>query len=33
LWLFLIQWHWVKGHNGDRYNEMADLLATSAIDW
>lgn len=33
LWLFLIQWHWVKGHNGNTYNEMADVLASSAIDW
>lgn len=33
LWLFSIQRHWVKGHTGDRYNEMADTLACSAIDW
>lgn len=26
-----LSWHWVKGHNGDEYNEMADKLATSAI--
>lgn len=32
LWLFSIQWHWVKGHDGDTYNEMADVLASSAID-
>jgi ribonuclease HI len=24
-------WHWVKAHNGDKYNEMADSLATMAI--
>ncbi len=26
-----IQWHWVKGHAGDEYNERADQLATAAI--
>lgn len=26
-----IEWRWVKGHNGDKYNEIADQLATSAI--
>ncbi len=26
-----IKWNWVKGHNGDHYNEIADTLATSAI--
>jgi ribonuclease HI len=22
-----VEWHWVKGHDGDKYNEMADKLA------
>lgn len=26
-----INWHWVKGHAGDHYNEIADDLATGAI--
>ncbi len=25
-----VEWRWVKGHNGDHYNEIADRLATSA---
>ena len=25
-----VDWRWVKGHNGDKYNEIADTLATSA---
>ncbi len=27
-----INWHWVKSHNGDKYNEMADILAVKARD-
>ena len=27
-----VNWHWVKGHAGDKYNEMADALATGAIN-
>lgn len=25
-----VEWRWVKGHNGDKYNEIADTLATTA---
>jgi ribonuclease HI len=25
-----IKWEWVRGHNGNRYNEMADQLAVNA---
>lgn len=27
----VINWTWVKGHAGNRYNERADALATEAI--
>lgn len=27
-----VSWHWVKGHAGDKYNEMADSLANQAMD-
>jgi ribonuclease HI len=26
-----VNWYWVKAHNGDKYNEMADILAKRAI--
>lgn len=26
-----IEWHWVKGHAGNKYNERADTLACNAI--
>jgi len=26
-----VEWHWVKGHAGDRWNERADELASAAI--
>ena len=27
----IIQWHWVKGHAGNEYNERCDELASAAI--
>lgn len=27
-----IHWHWLKGHNGTKYNERCDQLATGAAD-
>jgi ribonuclease HI len=27
-----IEWKWVKGHNGNHGNEIADMLANKAID-
>lgn len=26
-----ISWHWVRGHSGDKYNEIVDKLARNAI--
>ncbi len=28
---YTIEWRWVRGHNGDKYNERADELANLAI--
>jgi ribonuclease HI len=27
-----IEWKWVKGHSGNKYNEIADQLAVNAVD-
>jgi len=27
-----VEWHWVRGHNGDQGNERVDALANIAID-
>ena len=27
-----VNWFWVKGHSGDRYNEIADKLAVKAMN-
>lgn len=27
-----VQWHWVRGHNGDPGNERADALANRGVD-
>ncbi|EAR08411.1 ribonuclease HI [Reinekea blandensis] len=27
-----VNWHWVKGHAGHKYNEIADELANQAMD-
>jgi ribonuclease HI len=27
-----VQWHWVRGHNGDPGNERADQLANRGVD-
>lgn len=26
-----VEWHWIKGHSGNKYNEHADKLAREAI--
>jgi ribonuclease HI len=28
---FKISWNWVKGHSGDKYNDLVDELANAAI--
>lgn len=28
----LVTWQWVKGHSGDKYNEMADAQAKKALE-
>jgi ribonuclease HI len=28
----IIKWHWIRGHNGHRENEIADSLAREAIE-
>lgn len=30
--LHLVEWHWVRGHDGNQGNERADALANEAID-
>ena len=27
-----IKWHWIKGHSGNKYNEIADILARKFIE-
>ena len=27
-----VEWNWVRGHDGNRYNEICDALATTAAD-
>lgn len=27
-----VNWHWIKGHSGNKGNDMADLLANQAMD-
>ena len=27
-----VEWKWVKGHNGDKYNEIADELARKGVE-
>ncbi len=29
---YSINWHWVKAHNGNKYNEIADKLAREAAE-
>ncbi len=27
-----VQWHWVKGHSGDKYNDLVDSVAVKACN-
>lgn len=27
-----VQWHWIKGHSGDKYNDLVDSMAVEACN-